>query len=287
LPDAVYELLLRILDGMQQGKAISIVPVMQDLTTQQAAALLGVSRPFFVNCSNPARCLSTLPARTVVSISMISWHTRSTATTSGARLWIKWHAEPKSLGFTIRYSAQRMSSDFQVLLDACVLANAALRDTLLRLAEPPCSLFLLRWSKDIIEETQRTLEAKLGLTPPQTAHLFSQLEIHFSDAWVEGYDAFIPAMANHPKDRHVLAAAVVCGAQAIVTFNLKDSPVDALAPWNVEAQSPDEFLIHQYHLDPVMVVAALREQAAKHGGWECLMQIHAKAVPEFVSLLRQ
>ena len=48
LPDAVYELLLRILDGMQQGKAISIVPVMQDLTTQQAAALLGVSRPFFV-----------------------------------------------------------------------------------------------------------------------------------------------------------------------------------------------------------------------------------------------
>ena len=48
LPDAVYELLLRILDGMQQGKAISIVPVTQDLTTQQAAGLLGVSRPFFV-----------------------------------------------------------------------------------------------------------------------------------------------------------------------------------------------------------------------------------------------
>ena len=49
LPDAVYELLLRILDGMQQGKAISIVPVTQDLTTQQAAGLLGVSRPFLVN----------------------------------------------------------------------------------------------------------------------------------------------------------------------------------------------------------------------------------------------
>ncbi|HTV83574.1 MAG TPA: excisionase family DNA-binding protein [Acidobacteriaceae bacterium] len=48
LPDAVYELLLRILDGMHQGKAISIVPVLQDLTTQQAAALLGVSRPFVV-----------------------------------------------------------------------------------------------------------------------------------------------------------------------------------------------------------------------------------------------
>jgi hypothetical protein len=180
-----------------------------------------------------------------------------------------------------------MSSDFQVVLDACVLVNAALRDTFLRLAEPPCSLYLPRWSKDIIEETQRTLETKLGLTPPQTAHLFRQLEIHFSDAWVEGYDAFIPAMANHPKDRHVLAAAVVCGAQTIVTFNLRDFPADALAPWNVEAQSPDEFLIHQYHLDPVVVVAALREQAAQHGGWERLMQIHTSAVPEFISLLRR
>lgn len=48
LPDAVYALLLRILEGMQEGKAISIVPVTQDLTTQQAAGLLGVSRPFLV-----------------------------------------------------------------------------------------------------------------------------------------------------------------------------------------------------------------------------------------------
>lgn len=48
LPDAVYELLLKIVDGLQQGKAISVVPVTQDLTTQEAAEFLGVSRPFFV-----------------------------------------------------------------------------------------------------------------------------------------------------------------------------------------------------------------------------------------------
>jgi excisionase family DNA binding protein len=48
LPDVVYSLLLRILQGMQEGKAISIVPMMQDLTTQEAANFLGVSRPFFV-----------------------------------------------------------------------------------------------------------------------------------------------------------------------------------------------------------------------------------------------
>ncbi len=178
-----------------------------------------------------------------------------------------------------------MSSDFQVILDACVLVNASLRDTLLRLAEPPCSLYLPRWSRDIIEETKRTLEIKLGLTPQQTAHLFRQLEIHFADAWVEGYDAFIQAMTNHPKDRHVLAAAVACGAQTIVTFNLKDFPSDALAPWSVEAQSPDEFLIHQYHLDPKAVFTVVREQAEQHGGWDRLIGIHSKTVPQFVSLL--
>jgi excisionase family DNA binding protein len=48
LPDTVFELLLQILRGMEQGKAISIVPVMQNLTTQQAAEMLGVSRPFLV-----------------------------------------------------------------------------------------------------------------------------------------------------------------------------------------------------------------------------------------------
>jgi predicted nucleic acid-binding protein len=180
-----------------------------------------------------------------------------------------------------------MSSDYQVILDACVLVNAALRDTLLRLAEPPCGLYLPRWTQDIIDETKRTLETKLGLTTEQTAHLFGELGIHFADAWVKSYESFIPAMANDPKDRHVLAAAVVSGAQTIVTFNLKHFPTDALVPWNVEAQSPDEFLIHQYHLDPALVLAALREQAAQHGGWERLMTIHSRTVPQFVSVLRQ
>jgi hypothetical protein len=179
-----------------------------------------------------------------------------------------------------------MSSDYQVILDACVLVNAALRDTLLRLAEPPCSLDLPRWTQEIMDETKRTLEIKLGLTAQQTAHLFRELEIHFADAWVKGYEPIIPAMTNHPKDRHVLAAAIVSGAQTIVTFNLKDFPTNSLAPWNLKAQSPDEFLIHQFHLDPANVHNVLREQAAQHGGMERLLAIHKKTIPNFVAILR-
>jgi hypothetical protein len=48
-------------------------------------------------------------------------------------------------------------------------------------------------------------------------------------------------MTNHPKDRHVLAAAVRTGAQTIVTFNLKDLPEAVLAPWNMEAQAQMTF----------------------------------------------
>ena len=48
LPATVHDLLLSILKNLQAGKAISIVPEHQQLTTQRAANLLGMSRPFLV-----------------------------------------------------------------------------------------------------------------------------------------------------------------------------------------------------------------------------------------------
>lgn len=137
-----------------------------------------------------------------------------------------------------------------------------------------------------MEETKRTLENKLGLSQAQTSHLVEQLSLHFPDSWVEGYEQLIPVMNNHPKDRHVLAAAVRTGAQTIVTFNTKDFPAEALSLWNVEAQTPDEFLVHQFHLDSVTVLAKLQEQAAGRGGMDRLLEIHQKTVPVFTELIR-
>jgi excisionase family DNA binding protein len=48
IPEPVHDLLLMILENLQTGKAISIVPEHQQLTTQRAANILGVSRPFLV-----------------------------------------------------------------------------------------------------------------------------------------------------------------------------------------------------------------------------------------------
>lgn len=179
-----------------------------------------------------------------------------------------------------------MTSGYQAVLDACVLVNAALRDTLLRLAESP-ALYLPRWSHDIMVETKRTLENRLGCTPKQTQHLEDELWVHFEDAWVVGYEPLIPVMTNHPKDRHVLAAAVKTGAQTIVTFNLKDFQKEVLAPWHVQAQSPDAFLIDQYHLDPEHVVDTLQRQSyVLSGGLERLLRTHTQSVPEFVRVVQ-
>ena len=57
IPDPIHDLLLVILKNLQAGKAISIVPEHRQLTTQRAADILGVSRPFLVrlleNCEIP------------------------------------------------------------------------------------------------------------------------------------------------------------------------------------------------------------------------------------------
>ena len=87
-----------------------------------------------------------------------------------------------------------------VVLDACVLANFALCDTLLRLAEPP-RLYEPKWSEEIIRETTRTLELKLGWPDSLTAHLEKELRSYFSEAWIDDYESLTPKMTNDEKDR--------------------------------------------------------------------------------------
>jgi excisionase family DNA binding protein len=48
LPRAAVDLLARILTEMAEGNAITLIPIHAELTTQQAASMLGVSRPFLI-----------------------------------------------------------------------------------------------------------------------------------------------------------------------------------------------------------------------------------------------
>lgn len=153
-----------------------------------------------------------------------------------------------------------MHSDFPVVLDACVLVQAAVRDTLLRLSER--RLFLVRWSNEILEEVSRTLQ-KHGASPEQVTHLLNELNTYFPDSLVEkGYKELISSMRNDGKDRHVTAAAVKAGSEVIVTYNLKHFKEEHLKPFDITARHPDEFLIDVYHLNPEAVVHVLHQQGS-------------------------
>jgi excisionase family DNA binding protein len=48
LPASVYEVLKRAVAFMADGKAVTLIPDNQVVTTQRAADILGMSRPFFI-----------------------------------------------------------------------------------------------------------------------------------------------------------------------------------------------------------------------------------------------
>ena len=150
-------------------------------------------------------------------------------------------------------------SSFGVVVDSCVLIKASVRDTLIRAYG--ADLYRLHWSDDILAEVIRNLVENNLTTRAGAERLETVFRTVLEDAQVTGYTSLISSMTNHPKDRHVLAAAVAAGAQVIVTDNLKDFQADALEPFDIEAQSPDSFLADLFDLDSDAMVRIIREQS--------------------------
>jgi predicted nucleic acid-binding protein len=146
------------------------------------------------------------------------------------------------------------------VLDASVLFPAALRDTLLRAAHE--GLYRPHWSDAILVEVYRNLIETGRTSQRQAQSLIATMQEAFPDATVTGFEPLVDRMTNHPKDRHVLAAAVAAGAQVIVTSNVRDFPERALGPFKVEAHSPDTFLVALFDAAPEQMVRILTEQAA-------------------------
>ena len=113
---------------------------------------------------------------------------------------------------------------FTVVHDASVLYPAPLRDLLIRLGRT--GLFRARWTNAILDEVFRSiLKDRPDLEPENLARTRQLMCDAVRDCLVTGFEPLIQALAlPDADDRHVLAAAVRCGAQVIVTRNVKDCP---------------------------------------------------------------
>jgi len=101
------------------------------------------------------------------------------------------------------------------------------------------------------------------------------------DCLVAGYESLISTLSlPDPGDLHVLAAAIHCQADLIVTFNLKDFPASVLDPYGVEAIHPDEFIGELIDLNPVVVCQAAQKQL-------CTLKNPPKTRDEYLNTLAQ
>lgn len=148
-------------------------------------------------------------------------------------------------------------SKFSVIYDANVLYPAPLRDFLMRLAL--LDLFQARWTDQIHEEWINALLREGKHDREKLEKVKELMDSHVRDAKVTGYEPLIESLSlPDPNDRHVLAAAIRCNADAIVTCNLKDFPTEELDKYSIEAIHPDDFIYYQIGLSPRKVCEAIK-----------------------------
>jgi hypothetical protein len=161
-----------------------------------------------------------------------------------------------------------------------------LADTLLRLAA--ARLYWPKWSDPIMLEVSRNLQGSFGLSAKKARYRENEILRHFPEAWVDGFEDLIPQLINHPKDRHVLAAAVRAGSKIIVTYNAKDFPPASLAPYAITALGPSAFLKNLYQESPTAVIETLHSQAAAIGQpMDYLLSRLRVNVPAFVEMIEK
>lgn len=109
-------------------------------------------------------------------------------------------------------------------LDASVLYPALLRDLLLRVAL--FGVFHAHWSARVQDEwTTALLRNRPDLSRALVERTRQLMDSHFPDAVVVGYEHRIELITlPDMDDRHVAAAAIHCGATAILTANLRHFP---------------------------------------------------------------
>ncbi|MGW4089093.1 PIN domain-containing protein [Nocardia sp. NPDC004750] len=158
---------------------------------------------------------------------------------------------------------------FAVVLDTCVLYPSLQRDFLLSLAVE--SLYRPLWSDRILEEVEYTETAKLveqgevqGEAERRARRLVETMRAAFDDALVRNWEPHEGTFGlPDPDDEHVLAAALVGGAGAIITSNVKDFP-DTRVPRHIQVIEPALFAANTVSTAPETALRALTSLSRRY-----------------------
>jgi len=142
----------------------------------------------------------------------------------------------------------------RVFLDTCVLYPPHLRGFLLELGAR--GLIAPLWSRAVLAEWGHLVARKHPADLPELDGVIAAMSARFPDALtLEGESAHLSLPDG--GDRHVLAAALAGGAEAIVTLNLRDFPRATLAREGIEARAPDDLAMALWLEGPGAVEAAV------------------------------
>ncbi len=158
---------------------------------------------------------------------------------------------------------------FAVVLDTCVLWPSLQRDFLLSLAIE--GLYRPLWSSAILAELEEHEASKLIKrgTPATEAQrraslLIERMQSAFDDACVQGWEPLDRTYGlPDVDDEHLVAAAVIGGAGAIITDNVRDLPADKI-PAGIQVTKPAAFALEQVELAPNVALRAVTEMASRY-----------------------
>nr|WP_285439588.1 PIN domain-containing protein [Corynebacterium tuberculostearicum] len=178
-----------------------------------------------------------------------------------------------------------------VVYDATVLYPSLLRDVLIRVAGS--GVFRARWTERILDEVFFNLPRnRPDLDPKKLSRTRRLMCLAVEDCLVTGYEELIDDLwLPDPNDRHVLAAAISCGAQSIITENVKDFPCSILDGFGIRRQSADEFLCELIASSPAIVQHSIEDAAAAfkkppRSVDEVLTALALSGTPRAVEMLR-
>lgn len=122
------------------------------------------------------------------------------------------------------------SARYTAVLDANVLYPTLVRDMLMSLAT--ADLYHARWTSQIHDEWTRALAKNRPDIAEKLPDVVTLMNRAVPDCLIENYESLIPAIQlPDANDRHVVAAAIRGHADAIVTFDVDDFPLDELSKY--------------------------------------------------------